>query len=355
MFLENTNEAIRILTNIITTNKNFIKVGFKLWKLLYISVKTNFHSYDNGYQQREMANFQAFKNYYQNVLLKYSFYLIKICSDAGIFFSYFVKAIFKYVKALFLAEKYDDCIQLLINLLDLYCFIPVDNLKFLSEVNKKNNIHPINNIVELDSLFNFFSKDKIYKKSEEIFNNYNSYLSRPRNKSPSKNLNKLQAKQRILLTLKNYKINSYSQSHRKCRSLEIKQLICNQTTKINSELKNNKIKRSKSFMSIIDCKEILNPKILGCFLNYKENFETIGFGRNKRHSSYKNKYCKYKNYDHNLDDQEKSKKEECDDLYHNENLGKISQSEVESLETLGNYVDQDFRKFKIDLEKKQCK
>jgi hypothetical protein len=105
----------------------------------------------------------------KKILLKYSYYLVKLSHNEEINFNDWLKAYLKYSKALFLNEKYDKSIMILINLLDIFSVIPLDELKFLQEINKKNKISFINNFINFDVLLKFFSKSQVYKKCESIF------------------------------------------------------------------------------------------------------------------------------------------------------------------------------------------
>lgn len=104
-----------------------------------------------------------------SILLKYSYYLVKLSHNDEVPYSDFIRAYLKYSKALYINEKYDKCILILINLLDIFPVIPLDEIKFLTEVNKKNKISLINNFMNFDQILKFYSKIQVYKKCEDVF------------------------------------------------------------------------------------------------------------------------------------------------------------------------------------------
>ncbi len=103
------------------------------------------------------------------ILLKFSFFILKISQNEEISFSDWIKAIILYSKSLYYNEKFDQAIQSLIYLLDIFAITPHENIKFLSEINKDNKISITNVFVNFDLALNFYSKHHVYKKCEDIF------------------------------------------------------------------------------------------------------------------------------------------------------------------------------------------
>ena len=83
--------------------------------------------------------------------------------------SEWIKAYILYGQALFLNGKYEDAIELLRNLLDVFANIPIEEVKFLSEVNKNNKISLTNVFEYFEWALNFYSKNHVYEKSKAIF------------------------------------------------------------------------------------------------------------------------------------------------------------------------------------------
>lgn len=136
--------SMRIFVNIINSNKTYMDAYFALWRII-----------------------KHCKEY--KVLLNFSYFMIKNSHSADVSYEEWIKSYILYAKALFLNERYDDSVELLRNMLDIFANIPLDNIKFLSEVHKSNKIFTTNNFVNFDYALSFYSKYHVYKKSEAIF------------------------------------------------------------------------------------------------------------------------------------------------------------------------------------------
>lgn len=144
----NTNEALKILIKIIQNKKYFMEAHFLIWKVL-----------------RSLGNYKS--------LLLYSYYIIRISHLNEVSFQDWQKCYIYYSKALIFNGKFDDAINLLRNLLDVFANIPIEGIKYLSDIHKLNKISTTNIFVSLDSATEFYSKYRIYKKSLEIFDSNN--------------------------------------------------------------------------------------------------------------------------------------------------------------------------------------
>ncbi len=163
-------------------NNTFVKAGFELWNLIYRYLKINDsivlksaqndindNSRSQNLEDEFIENSQNLQMKIYSILLNYSYFLVKLAHNDDVCNSYWVKAYLKYSKALFLNEKYDKCISVLINLLDIFSVIPLEEIKFLNVVNIKNKISIVNNYENFDIILKFYSKVHVYKKCEEIF------------------------------------------------------------------------------------------------------------------------------------------------------------------------------------------
>jgi hypothetical protein len=103
------------------------------------------------------------------LLLSFSYFMIGISHDEEVTFDDWIKSYILYAKALFLNERKDDAIELLRSLLDIFSNIPLDEIKFLSEIHKSNKITTTNNLFNFDRAIRFYSKYHVYKKCEGIF------------------------------------------------------------------------------------------------------------------------------------------------------------------------------------------
>jgi hypothetical protein len=102
-------------------------------------------------------------------LLQFSFYLIKIAHSAEVTYEDWLKSYILFSKALFLDGKLDDALEILRGLLDIFANIPLDEIKYLSEINKNNKISLKNNFFNFDYALSFYSKYHVYAKCEAIF------------------------------------------------------------------------------------------------------------------------------------------------------------------------------------------
>ncbi len=103
------------------------------------------------------------------ILLKSSLLMLKSSHSNEVNFSEWIKSYVLYAKALYLNARYEDSVELLRNLLDVFANIPLEEVKFLSEVNKNNRISMTNVFEYFEWALNFYSKYHVYKKSEAIF------------------------------------------------------------------------------------------------------------------------------------------------------------------------------------------
>jgi len=63
----------------------------------------------------------------------------------------------------------EDAIDVLRNILDIFAYIALDEIKFLNEINKTNKISLTNVFVDFNHALNFYSKFHVYEKCEKIF------------------------------------------------------------------------------------------------------------------------------------------------------------------------------------------
>jgi tetratricopeptide (TPR) repeat protein len=142
--LENFEEAIRVFVNIINSLPTYMNAYFSLWKLL------------------------KHKNEYKT-LLNFSYFMVKNAHDNEVTYEDWLNSYILYTKALFLNKRIDDAIELLRSLLDIFANIPIEEIKYLSEIYKSNKISITNNLFNFDKALGFYSKFHIYKKCEAIF------------------------------------------------------------------------------------------------------------------------------------------------------------------------------------------
>ena len=104
--------------------------------------------------QAHFALWRVLKSLKENkVLLKFSFFMVKCSHSNEVNSSEWIKAYILYAQALFLNAN-----------------IPIDEIKFLSEVNKNNKISLTNVFEYFEWALNFYSKNHVYEKSKAIFN-----------------------------------------------------------------------------------------------------------------------------------------------------------------------------------------
>jgi hypothetical protein len=150
--VKNEEEAIRLYCNIINYDYTFTKAYFKLFKLLKKSCS----------EQRSLK-----------ILIKYAFFLLKNTLNDEVDSKSFIKALIYYSKSLFLNEKYEEAITILINSLDIFVnFSAIEEICFLNKINADNKIST-NVFVNFDKAIKFYSKFHVFKKSDEmrIFSN----------------------------------------------------------------------------------------------------------------------------------------------------------------------------------------
>jgi len=136
-------EAITLLMSIIQRNKYYMKANYLLWDII-----------------------KTLEDYH--LLIKYSYYLIKICHSEHVVYADWLNSYKLYAKALFLNNMYEDAIHILMNTLDIFVTLPIDEIKFINVIHKKNNISLTNEFVN-SSANVFFSKKRIFEKSIEYF------------------------------------------------------------------------------------------------------------------------------------------------------------------------------------------
>lgn len=141
--VKNTDESISLLMDIIERDCGFMRASFCLWKIL------------------KKKNLQ--------LLLKYSLFILKISHSEEVTYSEWVKSYLLLSKSLFYNKKYEQSIQVLISLLSCFTILPNENIKFLSKINKVNQISFTNVFENFESALAIFSKANIYKKCQEIF------------------------------------------------------------------------------------------------------------------------------------------------------------------------------------------
>jgi len=136
--------ALNIFTNIINKDPYYMNANYSIWRLIKIN--------------------RRYKS-----LLSFSYYLIKIAHNAEVTYEDWLKCYVLYSKALFLDGKLDDALELLRSLLDIFANIPLDEIKYLTEINKNNKISLKNNFFNFDSALAFYSKYHVYSKCEGLF------------------------------------------------------------------------------------------------------------------------------------------------------------------------------------------
>lgn len=137
-------DSIKILFNVINSKKHFMPAHFLTWKII---------CYQQDYK----------------LLLDFSYFMIKVSHQNEVGFNDWVQSYIYYAKALFLNNKSEDAITLLRNILDIFSIIPIDEVKFLSEVVKSNKISSTNVFINFDKALSFYSKYHVYQKNEAIF------------------------------------------------------------------------------------------------------------------------------------------------------------------------------------------
>jgi hypothetical protein len=171
--VKNSEEAIRLLTNLINEDNYFVEASFSLWKILQKLFLQKEKETNSPNRSKSQKSLKPSKQEINSVLLKFSYFMIKICQNEEVSFSDWIKAYILYSKSLYYNERYDQAIQVLISLLDIFANMPHEDIKFLSEINKDNKISITNVFVNFDTALNFYSKYHVFKKCEEIFlNNY---------------------------------------------------------------------------------------------------------------------------------------------------------------------------------------
>lgn len=135
-------------------------------------------------------------------LLQFSFYIIKIAHSAEVSYEDWLKAYILFSKALFLDGKLDDALELLRGLLDIFANIPLDDIKYLSEINKNNKISLKNNFFNFDFALSFYSKYHVHSKCEAIFSS--TFKSREHKISRDFNLKGASSKNTIQQTTEKF-------------------------------------------------------------------------------------------------------------------------------------------------------
>jgi hypothetical protein len=105
----------------------------------------------------------------KKILLRFSLYLLKISHSSEVSYEDWIKCYVLFSKALYLDGKLDDALELLRGILDIFANIPLDDIKYLSEINKNNKISLKNNFFNFDFALSFYSKYHVYSKCEAIF------------------------------------------------------------------------------------------------------------------------------------------------------------------------------------------
>jgi hypothetical protein len=105
----------------------------------------------------------------KRLLLLFSFFMVKISHLNEVSFKDWINAYILLSKALFINHLIDDSINVLINLLDIFACIPLEDFKFLSEIYRQNNISLTNMFLNFDNSLKYFSKYHVYEKSKGVF------------------------------------------------------------------------------------------------------------------------------------------------------------------------------------------
>jgi hypothetical protein len=103
------------------------------------------------------------------MLLLFSHFMIKNAHDHEVTFGDWLKSYILYSNALYYNNRYDDAIELLRSLLDIFSNIPIEEIKYLTEIYKTNKVSTTNNLVNFDKALGFYNKYHVYKKCEAIF------------------------------------------------------------------------------------------------------------------------------------------------------------------------------------------
>lgn len=152
-----------MLTNIINTDPEFMNAYFGLWRVI-----------------RYLGDMR--------ILLNFSYFTIRRAHSIEVTFEDWIKSYILYAKALTFNKRYEEALELLRNLLDIFANIPLEEIKFLSEIHKNNKISSTNNFVNFDYALSFYSKYHVYSKSESIFHlNYRLKTGKERFKLVSGN------------------------------------------------------------------------------------------------------------------------------------------------------------------------
>jgi len=136
-------DSVSILMSIIQRNKYYMKANFLLWDI-----------------------FKSIQDYY--LLAKFSYYLIKISHSEFVLFSDWLVSYKLYAKALFFNNMYEDAIHILMNTLDIFVTLPMDDIRYLNIISKNNNISMTNEFMN-NTAIGFFSKRRIFLKSIKHF------------------------------------------------------------------------------------------------------------------------------------------------------------------------------------------
>lgn len=145
--------AINILTNIITNHEYFIPAYISLWKLI----------------KRENN---------KKLLLSFSFFLIKISHNDEVSIKDLIYSYILYSKALCFNDKIESALEILRYLLEIFPCFPIEDLKYVEEIQKNNKISFKNNLFNHEIISRFYSRLHIYEKCEPIFQE-NSIFDKP--------------------------------------------------------------------------------------------------------------------------------------------------------------------------------
>lgn len=103
------------------------------------------------------------------VLLNFSYFTIRRAHSSEITFEHWIKSYILYAKALTLNNRCEEALEVLRNVLDIFANIPLEEIKFISEIHKTNKISSTNNFVNFDYALTFYSKYHVYAKNRSIF------------------------------------------------------------------------------------------------------------------------------------------------------------------------------------------
>jgi len=122
--LENKSLSLNILTNIISKNQFFIPAYFSIWKLIK-------------------------KENNKKLLFAFSYFLIKISHSDEVNLNQWITAYILYSKALCFDGKLENALEILRSLIDIFPCFPLEDLKYIEEINKNNKISFKNNLLKL--------------------------------------------------------------------------------------------------------------------------------------------------------------------------------------------------------------